>query len=308
VTGLIARKNDVESLTGSLRILIADGEKRIRFGAAAREWVEKEFESELVWHRHEQYLRQLLPGSSCQRGEQMTDLTPTSPGSGALRLAKRTLTTLGRKLPTSAMRALRLSVNYVQLGHWMRAHGFDASTRMIDRTAVFDSISEPLADKEVLYLEYGVYQGASLRYWSSALRNPSAQLHAFDSFLGLPETFDSLTHPMGLFDTGGSPPEIDDSRIVYHIGWFDQTVPVFEVPAHKQLVVTLDADLYSSTKLVLDHLRFHIKPGTILYFDDMSRLEHEPAAFSDYLQESGQVFEIAAVDETLNCAAFRCVK
>jgi len=59
VTGLVARKNDVESLAASLRTLLSDNEKRIRFGAAAREWVEEEFEAELVWGRHEQYVRQL---------------------------------------------------------------------------------------------------------------------------------------------------------------------------------------------------------------------------------------------------------
>jgi hypothetical protein len=225
-----------------------------------------------------------------------------------LRLTKRVLTVLGSKLPISVIRAFRLSVNYVQLGYWMHNHGFDTSTRMRDRNAVFDAIAQSLVKKEVLYLEYGVYQGASLRWWSSALSNPSSQLHAFDSFAGLPETFDSLTHPMGLFDVGGKPPNIDDPRILYHIGWFDQTVPKFEVPEHDQLVVTFDADLYSSTKLILDHLKPHIRLGTILYFDEMSRPEHEPAAFSDFMKESRQVFELVAVDETLNCAAFRCIR
>lgn len=238
----------------------------------------------------------------------MNYLTSLVPKNYLLRPTKRVLTTLGRNLPVSVIRALRLSVNYIHLGHWMQNHGFDTSMRMIDRTAVFDAIARSLVNKQVLYLEYGVYRGASLRYWSSALSNPDSRLHAFDSFVGLPETFDSLTHPMGLFDTGGMPPEIDDSRISYHIGWFDQTVPKFEVPAFEQLMVTLDADLYSSTKLVLDHLSPHIKPGAILYFDDMSRPEHEPAAFSDYMKESRQVFALLAVDESLNCAAFKCIR
>jgi len=59
VTGLVVRKNDVESLVGALLNLLANPEMRIRFGAAAREWVEEEFAAELVWRRHEQHLRQL---------------------------------------------------------------------------------------------------------------------------------------------------------------------------------------------------------------------------------------------------------
>lgn len=59
VTGLVVPKDDVESLAGALRTVLVDHEMRIRFGEAAREWVEREFEEGLVCGRHERYLRQL---------------------------------------------------------------------------------------------------------------------------------------------------------------------------------------------------------------------------------------------------------
>lgn len=152
-----------------------------------------------------------------------------------------------------------------------------------------------------------MYRGASLAYWSKALIQPDAELHAFDSFEGLPEAFDLFgEYRKGRFDVKGQLPGIKDDRITYHKGWFEDTLPPFIVPDSPQLVVTLDADLYSSTILVLKLLAAHIKPGAILYFDDMSRPEHEPKAFGEFMDEFGFSFETVAVDRSLNAAAFRC--
>jgi hypothetical protein len=55
--------------------------------------------------------------------------------------------------------------------------------------------------------------------------------------------------PKGAFDVGGAPPEIDDSRIEWVVGYFQKTLPGFlkrYSPAN-QLVVHIDCDLYSST-------------------------------------------------------------
>jgi len=158
----------------------------------------------------------------------------------------------------------------------------------------------------VAYMEFGVFEGASLRYWSARLTNPESELHGFDSFEGLPETFDSA-YPMGRFDRGGKPPHIDDPRVSFHVGWFETTVPGFVVPEGKRLVITLDADLYSSTRLVLDSLDKYIVEGTLVYFDELSRVDHEPAAFDDYIQRTGKGFNAVALESTFNTGAFVCV-
>lgn len=46
-----------------------------------------------------------------------------------------------------------------------------------------------MADSEVLYLEFGVFEGESMRYLASRIKNPKANLHGFGSFEGLPETW-----------------------------------------------------------------------------------------------------------------------
>jgi len=62
-------------------------------------------------------------------------------------------------------------------------------------------------------------------------------------------------------------PDIKDDRIVFIKGWFDQTLPTYSTPEHEQLILNLDADLYSSTILVLRHFRDVIRRGTYIYFE-----------------------------------------
>jgi hypothetical protein len=212
----------------------------------------------------------------------------------------------GARAPAGAVRAASLASGYFAVGRWLSENGFDTSTAVRGREGVFRAIADNVADLQVLYLEFGVFEGASLRYWSNALRHPESELHGFDSFEGLPETFDAHSYPKGRFDLGGNTPVIDEPRIQYHVGWFDQTLPTFDIPAHDQLVVTLDADLYSSTKLALDHLAPAIKPGTILYFDELSRVDHEPAAFLDFMSTYDRRFKVLAIEDTFNTGAFIC--
>ncbi len=179
------------------------------------------------------------------------------------------------------------------------------TVRVRGREEVFQRVADCFADRRVLYLEFGVFEGASLRWWSRALRHEGSELHGFDSFEGLPEPFD-MDHPKRRFDRGGRPPKIDDPRITFHVGLFESTLPAFVVPPHEQLLVTLDADLYSSTRLVLDHLAPAITPGAVLYFDELSRVDHEPAAFADFMSQTGRTFEVLAIEDTFNSGAFVC--
>jgi hypothetical protein len=72
-------------------------------------------------------------------------------------------------------------------------------------------------------------------------------------------------------------------------------------------VINLGADLFSATKLVLDHLRPWIKPGTLIYFDDMSRPDHEPRAFDEFMAATGLRFELVVIEQSMNRGFFECV-
>jgi hypothetical protein len=221
---------------------------------------------------------------------------------------KQTLTHLGRRAPINWLYNMRISLNYMLVGKWMATHGFSTEHRHPDRSGVFEDMARAIGDEPVLYLEFGVHQGASLREWTGLLTHPDSRLHGFDSFRGLPDEFDARNGiTRGHFDVGGRPPPIDDQRVSFYVGWFEDVLPSYEVPDHGRLVVNLDADLYSSTKVVLDHLEPFIVSGTLLYFDNLSQPDHELRAFHDFMEQSGRQFRLMAADLSLNCAAFECV-
>ena len=227
----------------------------------------------------------------------------------ALLPLKRALTLVGARTPDWALHGSQMAVNYLKLGRWMRHNSFVAPKRVSKRFEVFDEVANAVKDKQVLYLEFGVFAGATMRYWSRALKHPGSILHGFDSFEGLPEDFDvNGRYPKGHFDVGGQLPNIEDPRVRFFKGWFEETLPGYEVPSHEVLVLNLDADLYSSTKTVFDRLEQYIVPGTYIYFDDMSRPDHEPRAFKEFMEATCKKFEIVVADSSLNRAFFRCIK
>ena len=61
-----------------------------------------------------------------------------------------------------------------------------------------------------------------MRWWAAELTNPAARFVGFDSFEGLPEDWRPST-PRGWFKTTG-PPAIDDARVSFVTGWFDETL------------------------------------------------------------------------------------
>ena len=214
------------------------------------------------------------------------------------------LTRLGRVSPESLVHGLNAAVNYIEVGRWVRANGFAPRTWARTRTGVFDAIAAAVGDLPVLYVEFGVAKGASMRYWSKLLTHPDSLLHGFDSFEGLPSKW-TFGRDIGLFSTDGRVPEIDDSRVRFFKGWFQDTLPAYEWPERDVLVVSLDADLYSSTTIALDHTREHLRVGSYLYFDEFNYRADELRAFDDFLRANPMTFEMVAATRELTSVAFR---
>jgi len=218
---------------------------------------------------------------------------------------KHALTVAGQWFSPRLLFHLQSTLNYLKIGQWMAARGFQFKNRVQNRRKVWDVIAREIGSQPVLYLEFGVAGGESIRYWAENLKHPESILHGFDSFEGMPETGGSWNK--GQFSTGGKPPEVNDPRVRFFKGWFDQVLPTYSVPAHSALCLNLDADLYSSTIYVLQFLRPHIKQGTFIYFDEMNHPEHEVRAFDEFLKSTGLKFRPVAGDQTLTYVAFQCV-
>lgn len=224
---------------------------------------------------------------------------------GRKQFAKIVLTRMGARCSARTIYTLNGIFNYLHIGWWLRAHGFDIGARAASRLQIFDRIAADIAERRVLYLEFGVHQGDSIRYWSKLLRNPCSHLHGFDSFLGLPHDWSLEGHPRAYFSTGGQVPEVDDPRIEFFPGWFEETLPKYSWPDHEVLVVMFDADLYSSAATVLRYVKEKLVPGSYLYFDQLHHHSDELRAFAEFLDENDMRFRVVAATEELKCVAFQ---
>jgi tetratricopeptide (TPR) repeat protein len=134
-----------------------------------------------------------------------------------------------------------------------------------------------------LIVECGVYWGRSLRI--IAEHDIKRQVHGFDSFQGLPETW-KTGEPEGSYNTGGQQPEVLEN-VQLHTGWFEHTLPAFAAAQTEKLALLhIDCDLYSSTVTVLESLRPLIRVGTIIVLDDYIGFpgyeEHEFKALREF--------------------------
>ena len=195
-------------------------------------------------------------------------------------------------------------LNYLEVGRWLKANRFESSPRYPSRELLYAALAKDIGHRNVLYLEFGVFEGYSIRCWCKLLRNPESSLHGFDSFEGLPEGWD-LRRPKGTFDVQGKLPQFDDPRVILHKGLFHEVLPSFVLPDFEQLVIHLDADLYSSTKYVLETLGDRITCGTILIFDEFCDRWHELRAFDEFLASSTMNFRFCGGTANLEQVAFQ---
>jgi hypothetical protein len=193
---------------------------------------------------------------------------------------------VGPRLSASTVANLQRTLSYLELGRWCA--GQSGGRRRVQSfptdSELFALALTHVCGRRPLYLEFGVYEGESMRWWSEHLAAPEARLIGFDSFKGLPEAWRGLD--AGHFATGG-PLSFEDPRVSFVQGWFDDTLPSFDPPEHDQLIVNIDCDLYSSTATVLERIERWLVPGSLLYFDELSDRDHEMRAFFESLSRTG---------------------
>ena len=151
-----------------------------------------------------------------------------------------------------------------------------------------------LAPRGGMALEFGVYSGATLT--QIAEDRGGVEVYGFDSFAGLPEHWRAgFSRGTFVLDTV---PEVAGAALV--IGWFAETLPGFltEHPGPVDLL-HVDADLYSSTVTVLEHVGPRLRAGSVVVFDEY--LNHpgwqhgEHRAWSEYVAAYGLRFRYEAL-------------
>ncbi|MDV6209724.1 TylF/MycF/NovP-related O-methyltransferase [Rhodococcus erythropolis] len=141
-------------------------------------------------------------------------------------------------------------------------------------------------------LEFGVASGTTLRIVAEAFTEREGTVAGFDVFSGLPETW-RTGFPVGEF-AQESIPEVPGAQLVP--GLFEDTLPSFlNDESDPVAFLHLDADLYSSTKTVLDLLGDRLVPGSIVVFDEFFNYpgwqQHEYRAWTEFVTRTGISFE-----------------
>jgi hypothetical protein len=116
-----------------------------------------------------------------------------------------------------------------------------------------------------LWLEFGVAEGKTINYISKFTKNT---VYGFDSFIGLPEKWRD-GFDKGAFTRNGELPKVN-SNVTLIKGWFNETLPTFINEQNKKVsFLHLDADLYSSTKCILDCLKDYLDENCVVVFDEL---------------------------------------
>lgn len=176
----------------------------------------------------------------------------------------------------------------------LRRDRFSDCPEFPTRSDMYKRVANPIAGP-IDYLEFGVWQGAATREWCNLNDHPESRFVGFDTFEGLPEDWEA-GHPKGTFTTGGATPQIDDPRVSFVKGLFQNTLREFltDFRPRNRLVINVDCDLYSATLFVLGTLDRYFEPGTIIIFDDFYSMNHETKAFIDYQRSFGRTWHALA--------------
>lgn len=154
-----------------------------------------------------------------------------------------------------------------------------------------------LAPAEGMALEFGVYRGSTLTVIAQA--RDGKDVYGFDSFADLPEDWRSR-FPAGAFAVNAVP-TVQGAELV--VGLFADTLPGFLLE-HPGPVAFLhvEADLYSSTRTVLEHVGPRLRLGTVLLFDEYFNYagweQHEHRAWQEFVAGSGIGFGTRATPKT----------
>lgn len=209
------------------------------------------------------------------------------------------------------VRTVKSSPNdYLESSHAAYTRGEDAETmiglRQLDQMQ--EAIKDVVArDVQGDLLEAGVWRGGMTIFMRAVLRTLEGnrrRIWVADSFSGLPtpnaefDTFGWQSGEMAValeevkanFERYG----LLDGKVEFLKGYFNETLP--SAPIEKLSILRVDADLYESTKDVLNSLYPKLSVGGYAIFDDYLNLEDCRKAIDEYRSDNDIGDRIVRID------------
>src|SRR5580704_10061871 len=115
------------------------------------------------------------------------------------------------KLPFSAPQSVFKIYQLGQYRNFLRNSGIQKYPLLENRNALYEYIHKNhVGGSAIDYLEFGVFEGESIKKWMELNAHQDSRFFGFDSFEGLPTDWEGL--PKGHFATKGEPPKTNDKR------------------------------------------------------------------------------------------------
>jgi hypothetical protein len=189
--------------------------------------------------------------------------------------------------------------NLPKIETWRKKYVGKDCPKFAERTELYDYLqANVIQNRPIDYLEFGVFQGETIRHWSCINHHEQSRFFGFDTFTGLPEDWKKFSVlAKGTFDCGGVAPQLNDGRVQFVKGLFQDTLDAFLAgfTPRSQLVLHNDSDLYSATLYVLTRCHDVLVPGTIVIFDEFSSVLNEFRALDDYCVSYRRTYEVLGV-------------
>ena len=133
------------------------------------------------------------------------------------------------------------------------------------RKYIIEKAKENDNENNTFYLEFGVYRGKSINYFSKYVNT----IYGFDSFEGLKEDWVGTNMTKGTFNLNKKLPKLN-KNVVPIVGWVQDSLSKF-LEEHKPKInfVHLDLDTYESTKFVLTKIKPYLLKKSIVAFDEL---------------------------------------
>ena len=179
------------------------------------------------------------------------------------------------------------------------------SKTFLEDNDLYKDLFSQFENKKISLIEFGTYEGKSLKKFLSYNSHENSIFYGFDSFKGLPEYW-IKGFPKGTFNLDGKVPKIKDKRANLIKGYFQNTLPKFLAKTNikRNLIVHFDADIYSSTLFCLLQLD-NLKISYFAIFDEF--FPSEANALKTYIDITNAKVEIIAKTQNINAKVPRIV-